>query len=134
MASSSVDVISKLKADRAIRDIESSHFEQRSFTSSSDRNKCQKSNAVTKCDDEVIFEFGTSAEKAVMEKSEINENLAMSKLMLNIAGEGLCHPNLFGDREKREERWLQYLLGLRKNILVEKCENTHADIINIEGS
>ena len=107
-----VDVVAKLRMDNAVRDIESSSFEPKTFTSS--RNQ-QNAPQASKSDQSQAFQFGTSAEKAARENNGIGDK-SMSNVMVNIAGEGLCHSNLFGDPVKRDERWIDYLYNLQQAI------------------
>ena len=53
------------------------------------------------------FEFGTSMEK----KSKAEEDLE------KIAKEGLINPQLFGDQEAREKRYLQHIWTIRQRAL-----------------
>ena len=102
--------------DTAIRDVESSSFEPKSFKSSRSH---QKSSDTSGKKDSEQFQFGTMAEKEANTDIGIS-NKPISEVFSSIAGEGLCHPNLFGDPIKREERWLEYLSNLRKTIHDEK--------------
>ena len=112
----SVDVVAKLRMDTAIREVETSSFEQKAFKSSrSQPNPQQASNIETK----EQFQFGTSAEQAAVKNTGIGDK-PMSNILMSMAGEGLCHPNLFGDPVKREERWFEYLIKLRQSIHAEK--------------
>lgn len=110
------DVVSKLKMDTAIREVESTSFEQKTFKSS----RLQQSlHQTAEIHDSEQFQFGTSAEKVAVQESGIGEK-SISNIFKSIAGEGLCHPNLFGDPLIREERWLHYLVKLRESIHAEK--------------
>ena len=110
------DVVSKLRMDTAIREVESTSFEQKTFKSS----RLEQSHLqVPETQDSEQFQFGTSAEKVAVQKSGIGDK-SISNIFTSMAGEGLCHPNLFGDPLIREERWLQYLLNLRESIHAEK--------------
>ena len=102
--------------DSAIRDVESSSFEQKTFKTS--RSQQSMIAAADKRDNQ-DFQFGTSAEKAANNDIGISDK-PLGEVFMSIAGEGLCHPNLFGDPVKREERWLEYLLNLRKTIHAER--------------
>jgi len=106
------EVIAKLKMDTAIRDVESSSFEPKTFKSSRSQ---QKSSEISGNKDSEQFQFGTMAEKAANTDLGIS-NKPITEVFASIAGEGLCHPNLFGDPIKREERWLEYLSNLRKTV------------------
>ena len=62
-----VDVVAQLKMDNAIRDIESSSFEQKTFTSTRNQQNVQPAS-----DQFETFQFGTSAEKAAMGNNVIS--------------------------------------------------------------
>ena len=102
--------------DSAIRDVESSSFEPKTFKSS--RSQQNQAEVLDK-EDKDGFQFGTSAEKSANTNIGIS-NKPVSQVFMSIAGEGLCHPNLFGDPTKRDERWVEYLINLRKSIRAEK--------------
>ena len=102
--------------DSAIRDVESSSFEQKTFKSSRSQQNIIES--VGKKENEQ-FQFGTSAEKAATADIGISDK-PISQVLMSIAGEGLCHPNLFEDPIKRDERWFEYLFNLRKTIRAER--------------
>ena len=112
----STDVVSKLRMDSAIREVESTSFEQKTFKSS---RLVQSQHQLPEIHDSEQFQFGTNAEKVAAKESGIGEK-SISNIFTSIAGEGLCHPNLFGDPLVREERWLHYLLKLRESIHAEK--------------
>ena len=119
---SSSDVVAKLKMDTAIRDVESTSFEQKTFKSSRSLHNNQQIE-ITKSEQ---FEFGTSAEKAAVTDNSIGGK-PISNIFTSIAGEGLCHPNMFGDPTIREERWLHYLIKLRDSIHAEATENINTN-------
>lgn len=111
---SSLDVIQRLRRERAIRLIEEKGFEPKSFTSSKASKAAEKPAAAEKSG-AAAFEFGTSAESAA--------SAAASALIFN---EGLCHPSLFPPQAEREERWIKYLLNLRKQIRIQNKMETRA--------
>jgi len=114
--SNSIDVVAKLKMDSAIRDVESSSFEPKTFKSS--RSQQNTIEVVGKKENEQ-FQFGTSAEKAATADIGISDK-PISQVLMSIAGEGLCHQNLFEDPIKSDERWFEYLANLRKTIRAER--------------
>ena len=121
-----VDVVAKLRMDNAVRDIESSSFEPKTFTSSRNQQNAQQA---SKSDQSQAFQFGTSAEKAARVNNGIGDK-SMSNVMINVAGEGLCHPNLFADPVKRDERWIDYLYNLQKAIYAEKNDESCVNILD----
>ena len=58
------------------------------------------------------FQFGTSIEKSIT-PSEMVSNAFMAK----INEEGLCHPNLFADPKRREEKYIKNLFELRQKLI-----------------
>ena len=113
------DVVAKLRMDTAIREVESSSFEQKTFKSSRSQ---ASSNQASRHENEELFQFGTSAEKSAAKNNGIADK-PITNILASVAGEGLCHPNLFGDPVKREERWIEYLLKLRESIQAEQTSN-----------
>ena len=113
------DVVAKLRMDTAIREVESSSFEQKTFKSSRSQ---ASSNQASRQENEELFQFGTSAEKSAAKNNGIGDK-PITNILASVAGEGLCHPNLFGDPVKREERWIEYLLKLRESIHAEQTSN-----------
>lgn len=111
----SEDVVAKLRMDSAIREVESSSFEQKAFVSCRSQ---QKSEEGSKLQNEEQFQFGTSAEKAAVAINNAMSDKHISN-PISVAGDGLCHPNLFGDSVEREERWIDYLYNLRQSIHAE---------------
>ena len=105
--------------DTAIREVESSSFEQKTFKSSRSQ---ASSNQASRQENEDLFQFGTSAEKSAAKNNGIADK-PITNILASVAGEGLCHPNLFGDPVKREERWIEYLLKLRESIHAEQTSN-----------
>ena len=105
--------------DNAIRHVESSSFEQKTFISSRSQPRPQQASNIQAAEQ---FQFGTSAEMAAAKNNGISDK-PLNNIVMSIAGEGLCHPNLFGDPVKREERWLDYLYNLRQSIHAEKQDN-----------
>jgi len=94
-------IADELKRARAIADIESDNFVQKEYHTN--YNKVGGGEAVEK------FDFGTSAEK----KSKTEAEEAMDKLNR----EGLFHPMLFADQEKREKRFLQHIWTIRQRAI-----------------
>ncbi len=58
------------------------------------------------------FQFGTSIEKSMT---------SSAAFLAKINEEGLCHPNLFADPKRREEKYLRNLFELRQK-LIEKAQ------------
>jgi len=91
-------IADELKRARAIADIESDNFVQKEYYTN--YNKPGVTEVLEK------FDFGTSAEK----KSKTEAEEAIDKLNR----EGMFHPMLFGDQEKRERRFLQHIWTIRQ--------------------
>lgn len=91
-------IAEELKRARAIADIESESFVQKGF-----QTNYNKAGVV---EEDGKFDFGTSAEK----KSKTEAEEAMEKLNR----EGLFHPMLFGDQEKRDKRFLLHVWTIRQ--------------------
>ena len=53
------------------------------------------------------FEFGTSMEKKTKAEEDLDK----------ISKEGLINPQLFGDQEEREKRYLQHIWTIRQRAL-----------------
>jgi len=94
-------IADELKRARAIADIESDNFVQKEFHTN--YNKPGDTEVLEK------FDFGTSAEK----KSKTEAEEAIDKLNR----EGMFHPMLFGDQEKREKRFLQHIWTIRQKAI-----------------
>jgi len=94
-------IADELKRARAIADIESDNFVQKEYHTN--YNKVAGDEALDK------FDFGTSAEK----KSKTEAEEALEKLNR----EGLFHPMLFSDQEKREKRFLQHIWTIRQKAI-----------------
>jgi len=95
-----MSIADELKRARAIADIDSDSFVQQDFQS--------RQGKVGEVEIET-FDFGTSAEKKT--KTEAEE--ALEKL----DREGLFHPMLFGEQEKREKRFLQHIWIIRQKAI-----------------
>lgn len=90
-----------IRRNRAIMEIESSGFSQKSFTTQSSNNSGKNGEG---------FEFGTAAEKAAVYDTA-------SKVIEQMESEGLCHPSWFQDQDERDAKWSRYLTQLRQKIL-----------------
>ena len=91
-------IADELKRARAIADIESDNFVQKDFNT--------KYSKEGEGEEGEKFDFGTSAER----KSKTEAEEAMEKLNR----EGLFHPMLFCEQEKREARFLQHVWTIRQ--------------------
>ena len=89
-----------------MKDIESSGFQPKSFSSSAAQNGTGNTGTAAVSGD---FAFGTAAERKADEISHQKNRLLEEKLKC----EGLCHPNLFRDPQRREQEWIDYLYDLR---------------------
>lgn len=104
-----LNLVEKLQMEKAAHDIDTSKgFEQKTFVSSASQKR-QQQETTLKNDDikNEGFQFGTSIDRT---SSTTNAFLA------KINEEGLCHPNLYADPKRREEKYLKNLLELRQRL------------------
>jgi hypothetical protein len=104
-----LNLVEKLQMEKAAHDIDTSKgFEQKTFVSSASQKRQQQE--TTQKNDDIKnegFQFGTSIDRT---SSTTNAFLA------KINEEGLCHPNLYADPKRREEKYLKNLLELRQRL------------------
>ncbi len=115
--------LSRLRRDRALRDIEAPGFQPAGFVSSASAKLAQialpgEAGAEAR-GGAGGFEFGTALEAMSAEDPSGATRVpsAKEKMLAEINKEGLCHPDLFGDERDREERWVRKLFRLRRSLM-----------------
>jgi len=104
-------IAEELKRQKQIQEIDSESFSQTSFRTDSNRVRTD----YPEPQESLGFGFGTSAEVTVAAKIE-----AKSKLE-QLNSEGLLNPDLFGDQDERDKRFIGTLFEIRQNHLKKRA-------------